>query len=172
MDAYRALAEELMLSLDRKHKAPPHEEISRTMRGEMAVLRLLVENGESMTAGEISRELRMKTSRIAAVLGSLEKKEMILRQADEADKRRVLVTLTQQGSACCHRRRQEVLAHMTAMLAYLGEDDAENFVRIMKRTHEFMHKKPPFEHEIKEEAQIEIKKEIKEEIKKEESADA
>lgn len=160
MDRYEALAQELMCSLDQKIKSPPQEEIGAAMRGEMAVLRLLTREGAPMTAGKISHALGMTTSRIAAVLGSLEKKEMILRQADDADKRRVLVTLTQQGSACCQRRRQEVLAHMTAMLAYLGEDDAENFVRIMKRTHEFMHKQPPF------------KPEIKEDMKKEESADA
>lgn len=143
MDAYRALAEELMLSLDRKHKAPPHEEISRTMRGEMAVLRLLVENGESMTAGEISRELRMKTSRIAAVLGSLEKKDMILRSPDAHDRRRVQVALTKKGSACCQRRRQQAVEDMTAMLAHLGHEDAVHFVRIMKRIHEFMPAHPP-----------------------------
>lgn len=160
MDRYEALAQELMHSLDQQIKSPPQEEMGAAMRGEMAVLRLLTREGMPMTAGKISQMLGMTTSRIAAVLGSLEKKEMILRQADDADKRRVFVTLTQHGSACCQRRRQEVLAHMTAMLAYLGEDDAENFVRIMKRTHEFMHKRPPFEHEIKEE------------IKKEESADA
>lgn len=151
MDRYEALAQELLRSLDQKIKSPPQEEISAAMRGEMAVLRLLTREGAPLAAGDISRALEMTTSRIAAVLGSLEKKNMILRQTDETDKRRVLVTLTQQGSACCQRRRQEVLEHMTAMLAYLGEEDAGHFVRIMKRTHEFMHKRPPFEHNINKE---------------------
>ena len=151
MDRYEALARELMRSLDEKIKSPPQEEISAAMRGEMAVLRLLTRKGAPMTAGEISRALGMTTSRIAAVLGSLEKKEMILRQADQADKRRVLVTLTRHGSACCQQRREEVLQHMTAMLAYLGEEDAGHFVRIMKRMHEFMHKRPPFKHDINKE---------------------
>ena len=151
MQRYEALAQELMASLDQKIKSPPQEEIGAAMRGEMAVLRLLAREGNPMTAGEISRTLGMTTSRIAAVLGSLEKKMMIMRQADENDRRRVLVTLTQQGSACCQRRRQEVMEHMTQMLAYLGEEDAAHFVRIMKRTHEFMRRRPPFENEIREE---------------------
>jgi len=113
--------------------------------------RLLARAEKPMTAGEISRMLGMTTSRTAAVLGSLEKKEMILRASDERDKRRVLVTLTQQGGVFCAKRRQEVAAHMVRMFAYLGEEDAEHFVRIMKRTHAYMQKRPPFEKEIEEE---------------------
>ena len=151
MDRYEALAQELMRSLDQRIKSPPQEEISAAMRGEMAVLRLLGREAKPLPAGEISRTLSMTTSRIAAVLGSLEKKDMILRQADKTDKRRVLVTLTQKGDAFCLKRRQEVMEHITEMLQYLGEEDAAHFVRIMKRTHEFIHKRPPFEQETREE---------------------
>lgn len=151
MQYYEALAQELMRSLDQKIKSPPQEEISAAMRGEMAVLRLLRREEKPLPAGEISRALSMTTSRIAAVLGSLEKKEMILRQADQADKRRVLVTLTEKGDAFCLKRRQEVINHMTEMLEDLGEEDAAHFVRIMKRTNEFMQKRPPFAHETREE---------------------
>lgn len=151
MAYYESLAEELMRSLDSRPKGPPGGEISAAMRGEMAVLRLLKREEKPLPAGEISRALSMTTSRIAAVLGSLEKKGMILRQVDAADKRRVLVTLTQKGGACCQRRRQEVLSHMTEMLRYLGEEDAAHFVRIMKRTHEFMQERPPFQQAAREE---------------------
>lgn len=138
MNPYEALALDLMDALDQKKKGPPHEEISAVMRGEMAVLRLLSHAQQPMAAGEISKTLSMTTSRIAAVLGSLEKKAMILRHADEMDKRRVLVTLTRQGGEFCQARRKEVLCHMTALLEHLGEEDAAHFVRIMKRIHEFM----------------------------------
>ena len=42
------------------------------MRGEMAVLRLLAVEKQPLLAGEISKKLSMTTSRIAAVLNSLE----------------------------------------------------------------------------------------------------
>lgn len=144
---YQKLAQEMLLALENKGHMPPGDRISSAMRGEMAVLRLLKQENRIMPAGEISRTLGMKTSRIAAVLGSLEKKGMILRQADQRDKRRVLVTLTESGEAFCRMRRQEVMEHMTQMLMYLGEEDAAHFVRIMKRTHEFILKRPPFDTE-------------------------
>ena len=151
MQYYEALAQEMMSALDQTIKSPPQEEISAAMRGEMAVLRLLGREAKPLPAGEISRALSMTTSRIAAVLGSLEKKDMILRQADEIDKRRVLVTLTQKGDAFFLKRRQEVMEHMTEMLQYLGKEDAAHLVRIIKRTHDYMHKRPPFEQETREE---------------------
>ena len=144
MEYYQELAREMLHALDQKSKSPPAKEIGAAVRGEMAVLRLLKNAGEAMTAGEVSRMLGMTTSRIAAVLGSLEKKGLILRRADARDKRRVLVELTQEGSAQCERRRQEALEHMTQMLAYLGKEDAAHFVRIMKRTHEFIMTQPSF----------------------------
>jgi len=142
MNAYEALALDLMDSLDKNIKNPPHEEISATMRGEMAVLRLLAREGQPIAAGEISRTLGMTTSRIAAVLGSLEKKNLILRQADASDKRRVLVTLTPQGNVFFLARKQEALRDTAAMLARLGQEDAAHFVRILKRIHELMPEQP------------------------------
>ena len=143
MNEYEALAKELMLSIQQHRKAPPHEQISAAMRGEMAVLRLLEREGVPMTAGDISRRLGMTTPRIAAVLGALEKKGMVLRQIDEHDKRRVLVSLTDKGCKFCQQKKELVLKEMTRMLEKLGSEDAAHFVRITKRIHELVPASPP-----------------------------
>ena len=109
MDIYVSLAEELMEALDRKKKGPPHEDMNAAMRGELAVLRLLSEEERALTAGEISRLLQMTTSRIAAVLGALEKKGLIVRSVDERDKRRVLVTPTERGLSLGRRKKQNLI---------------------------------------------------------------
>ena len=138
MEWYRERAIELFSVLDQKHKGPPHEEVSAVMRGEMAVLRLLSKEARSVTAGEICRMLRMKTPRMAAVLNALEKKGMILRGTDEADKRRVIVTLTPQGEAFCRERRAQAIDDVSKLLLGLGQEDAAHFVRIVRRLHELM----------------------------------
>lgn len=143
MNPYIRLAEELMEALDRKKKGPPHEEVNVAMRGEMAVLRLLEDENRALTAGEISRLLQMTTSRIAAVLGTLEKKGMILRTADAQDKRRVMVTLTEKGVSLGRLKKQRVINDMSYMLSQLGEEDAKEFVRLMKRMHEILPPPPP-----------------------------
>ena len=138
MTYYEALAQEMMSALDQTIKSPPQEGISAAMRGEMAVLRLLRREEKPLPAGEISRTLSMTTSRIAAVLGSLEKKEMILRKADQADKRRVLVELTDKGCSFHAQKKEEAYRYMQQLLFRLGEDDAREYVRLMKRIFEIL----------------------------------
>lgn len=138
MELYTALAMELHEALDRKKKGPPHEDVSASMRGEIAVMRLLMDEGTPVTAGSISKNLHMTTSRIAAVLGSLQKKGLILRICDEEDKRRVLVTLTERGIAFCLEKKQRVIDDTRYLLSQLGEEDARHFVRLMKRVHDIM----------------------------------
>lgn len=138
MELYTSLAKDLLEALDRKKKGPPHEDVSASMRGEMAVMRMLADEGQPVTAGSISSTLHMTTSRIAAVLGSLQKKELIERICDETDKRRVLVTLTDKGLSFCKKRKQRVIHDMSYMFSQLGEEDARHFVRLMKRVHDIM----------------------------------
>ena len=133
MTNYSALAQELLHALDTAGPRPPHEDISQTQRGELAVLRLLAEENRQLLAGEISRGLGMTTSRIAAVLNSLEKKDMITRCADPADRRRVVVALTGRGEDFCRARRREAERDFTHLLERLGEDDARQFVHLLGR---------------------------------------
>ena len=121
----------------------PHEDISASMRGEMAVLRLLAEEGRALTAGEISRMLKMTTSRIAAVLGALDKKALIVRSTDAQDKRRVQVTLTDKGLAMCQRKKQAARKNISYALSQLGEQDAKDFVRLMGRMNDVLPPPPP-----------------------------
>lgn len=147
MERYEALAAELFAVLSKKHRRPPHEEVSAALRGEMAVLRLLDEEKCSLTAGDISRLLHMTTSRIAAVLNALQKKGLILRGRDGADKRCVLVTLTDKGRELCGERRRKAIGDVVQMLSCLGEEDAAHFVRIMGRIQSILPDHPPCLHE-------------------------
>ena len=133
MNSYTEMAIEMFHALDCKRKGPPFENMNTAIRGEMAVLRLLEEEKRTMSAGDISRALEMTTSRIAAVLASLVKKGLIIRQCDPGDRRRVLVSLTEQGVALCRKRKQRILEDMRKTLEALGEEDAAQFVRLLKR---------------------------------------
>jgi len=136
---YAALAQELFEIMDPEKHRPPHGDMDKMMRGEMAVMRLLDKEAEHPSAGDISKKLRMTTSRIAAVLNSLEKKELIVRREDPGDGRRVLVIITSAGKAFCAARREEVRSHMERMLRQLGERDAAEYVRLARRMFELVH---------------------------------
>ena len=130
------LTEELVRLLDEYPREARDNRFSAIMCGEMAVMRLLHSGAkQKMTAGELSSRLGMTTSRVAAVLGSLEKKGLLERENDEVDRRRVLVSLTQAGDALCEKRRQHFMKKISMLLSMLG-DDAPEFVRLLGRVFE------------------------------------
>ena len=131
-----ALTKEMVRLLDEHPRAARDNRFSAIMCGEMAVMRLLHSGAkQKMTAGELSSRLGMTTSRVAAVLGSLEKKGLLERENDEVDRRRVLVSLTQAGDAHCEKRRQHFMKKISMLLSMLG-DDAPEFVRLLGRVFE------------------------------------
>lgn len=131
-----ALTKEMIRLLDEHPRAARDNRFSAIMCGEMAVMRLLHSGAkQKMTAGKLSSQLGMTTSRVAAVLGSLEKKGLLERENDEVDRRRVLVSLTQAGDALCEKRRQHFMKKILMLLSMLG-DDAPEFVRLLGRVFE------------------------------------
>lgn len=128
---YEKLAMELFEIFDSGKKGPPHEEMSASLRGEMAVMRLLCREETQLSAGEISRRLNMTTPRVAAVLGSLEKKGLLCRTDDEHDKRRVICVITEKGRALHQQKKERVIADIRYLLEKLGDHNAAEFVRLM-----------------------------------------
>ena len=135
-ETLHGLTEEMTRLLDEHPREARENRFSASLCGEMAVMRLL-HNGtkKKMTAGELSSRLSMTTSRVAAVLGSLEKKGLLERENDAVDRRRVLVSLTQAGDALCEKRRQHFMKKISMLLSMLG-DDAPEFVRLLGRVFE------------------------------------
>ena len=126
MTGNAALTEEMTRLLDEHPRGARENRFSASLCGEMAVMRLL-HNGtkKKMTAGELSSRLSMTTSRVAAVLGSLEKKGLLERENDAVDRRRVL----------CEKRKAHFKSKIALLLSMLG-DDAPEFVRLLGRMFE------------------------------------
>ena len=136
MTGNAALTEEMTRLLDEHPREARENRFSASLCGEMAVMRLL-HNGtkKKMTAGELSSRLSMTTSRVAAVLGSLQKKGLLERESDEEDRRRVMVSLTEAGDRLCEKRKRHFMSKISKMLAMLGED-APTFVHLLGRVFE------------------------------------
>jgi DNA-binding MarR family transcriptional regulator len=117
---------ECMKELQRK-KVDPH------IRGELFVLKCIEMHSGSVIPSEISNLTDMSTARVAAVLGNLEKKELITREPDRTDRRKTLVALTDKGRALCARQFEHLAADVERLLRELGEPDATDFLRIIGR---------------------------------------
>ena len=100
------------------------------------MLAYLAKHGGSAIPSEISNEMGISTARVAAALNNLESKGLVSRRIDLRDRRRILVELTDAGRALEIRHAKAVMATMVRMLQDLGEEDAKELLRILKKISE------------------------------------
>ena len=107
--------------------------VAEIAKGELAVLIYLIDEKDGASAIEISQRFQINTSRVAAILKTLYKKGYIERKSDPKDKRKIQVYITDKGKQYGQQRREDILNHIDQMLEMLGEEDAKEHLRIMKR---------------------------------------
>lgn len=136
---YQKQARELMnyIILTERNRQSLLNVLSEVSKGEMAVLMYLMNEEDGVCASVISRFFKINTSRVAAILNSLSKKGMVQRQADSNDKRKIHIYLTEEGKVYTKQKVEILLSYMSDVLQYLGEDDAREYIRIMKKMSHF-----------------------------------
>ena len=140
-DEQRALMHELFGQLFHfSHSIKP--DFRNATRGEMAVILMLHLAQEAdeppLTPSVIAERAHLTSARTANVLRSLEEKGWVTREHATDDRRRVTVSLTEAGDAERVRRRSEFEEQAAAFLARLGEDDAREAIRILKRCNQIV----------------------------------
>lgn len=129
---YKALAVELFEYAAQARKPPLDDRRQLFSRGEMGILIHLNFHKDGTTSGDLSEYLSVSTGRVATALKSLEKKGFVVRRTDADDKRKVIVFITDAGRQFLLDRRNEGIALMEKMLRRLSEEDAREFVRLVK----------------------------------------
>jgi len=129
---YKKLAEDLFEFMARCPKIPMQEPQEFT-RGEIGILVYLHFNSDSVTSGDLSESLSVSTGRVATALKGLEKKGFIIRRTDLSDKRRVNVLITEAGRKLVLDKHQHGIERMVKALQKLDEEEAIEFVRLVKK---------------------------------------
>ena len=130
---YPALATQLLDSMQALHKFKPQKHLNEAMQGEAFVLRYITMQNGDVLPGEISSEMGVSSARIAVALNSLEGKGLLTRQIDLNDRRKILVSITQDGRALAEKQERAVVENIANMLALLGEEDAKEYIRLMSK---------------------------------------
>lgn len=126
------MADEL-LTLVAKHRANDlNRHINDAIHGEHMMLGL-VYHSEGIAPGELAVKMKASTAYIAKLLRNMEEKGLLIRTTDPSDRRRTLITLTEKGRNQSERDMAFIHHKMKEMLEYLGEEDAENFIRILRK---------------------------------------
>ena len=130
---YEGLATELLHVQEELLRQPDQQLLVRLGQGEAFVLNYLLTHHCQAHPGELSRGLAVSTARIAALLGRMERKQLISRGPDPLNNRQVIVTLSPQGLEVIQRLRARALGAVVQMLAELGPEDARELVRLQKK---------------------------------------
>ena len=101
--------------------------------GEFGVMRCLYENRTSMAAGELSRTMDIGSGGVANLLNSLEKKGYISRTMNPADRRGIIVQLSDAGNQLIEEKQREALDMTAGLLTRLGREDTEELIRIYRK---------------------------------------
>jgi DNA-binding MarR family transcriptional regulator len=121
------------------------EVLSRAYKGEGFVLKYLTSRTSAALPTELSEALHSSTARISSILGTLEKKGLIVREIDRDNRRNILVTLTDKGREQAALREQKLRNQMAQVLAELGEADTRELVRLIGRVSEILQKTNPMD---------------------------
>ena len=119
-----------------------HQRVSRfteqALSGEMAVMRALLLAGGSLTPSELADRAWVSSARIANILRALEAKGWVVREHSMTDRRRVHVTVTEQGRQDLEIKRREFEDRAAAFLEQLGDEDTTELVRLLRRTNQII----------------------------------
>jgi len=103
--------------------------LTEFLQGEMKVLSYIAIAKHELLPGQLSSALEMTAGRIAGILRSLEKKGYITRRTDIADRRRVLVSITEQGREYIDSSSERLEQRLDMLVAEMG---SENTIRVIE----------------------------------------
>jgi MarR family transcriptional regulator, organic hydroperoxide resistance regulator len=88
---------------------------------------------QAATAGEIAEAARLSPASVTGMLDELERDGIVTRVRSDTDRRRVLVTLTEEGRTVLARRRRRWLKRWEAAMGDVSERDLEAASDVMRR---------------------------------------
>ena len=92
--------------------------------------------GEPLSPTEISRRLIVTTASVTSLLDTLERRGLIERHADPADRRRLLVAITPPAQDLVRQYVPEIVALQAAVMSGIGEEDRRHLIAVLTRIRE------------------------------------
>jgi DNA-binding MarR family transcriptional regulator len=112
-------------------------EVAQAIEGTMSVseflvLRMLAQTGPSRVS-QIARKMQITASAVTFLTDKLADKELILRKRDEADRRVVLVSITEKGARVLEELEALRRAAAERMLEGLSDSELSGIVAILEK---------------------------------------
>ena len=135
------LAKSMMDAFDSINKQGIFEKMKITFKGENLMLALLMEMGGKATPGELIQYTECTAARLTAIAKSLESKGFVKRIQNSEDKRSTIIEMTSEGISKFMLLQKEAIESIFNLIEKLGENDAQEFVRLVQRLSEISSEK-------------------------------
>ncbi len=112
------------------------KQIDQKQAGMEAILQLLLEADQTVTAGMLSEAMNVSTARMAVLLRKMSEKGLIVKETHALDGRVTVVRLTEHGEAIAGKKREEALRQIGAVIDKVGMERMLEFIRISKEIKE------------------------------------
>lgn len=130
------LAKSLLDAFDSINKQELFEKMKIVFKGENLMLAILMDMGGKATPGELIKYTECTAARLTAIAKSLENKGFVKRIQNSEDKRSTIIEMTSEGIARFMLLQKESIERIFNLIEMLGENDAKEFVRLIKRLSE------------------------------------
>ena len=100
---------------------------------EYALMRCLSEENDFGDLASIREYLAVTKASVSQMLASLEKRGLLVRETDPADRRNLIVTLTKDGQERLRLKEAQVNLRIEELLTALGESDALRFIALVNK---------------------------------------
>lgn len=92
-----------------------------------------LKNGKPVTTSEIANKIGVTLSAVTHSVNSLEKEGLIKRLQDDGDRRIIFIELSKKGIAEVSKLKKEFSKKIQTLTEFLGDADAKNLIRIIKK---------------------------------------
>ena len=135
------LAMNLLDNLSKIIEFDPPERFFKIGSAEAKVMHYVVRTNGSVTPTEIAEYLNVTPARVAAIFKSLEKKNLIRRDIDKSDRRKIAVSLTEHGKEFSCEIQRSIKQETLEIIEAVGEEDTYNMLRITDKVLEYKKEK-------------------------------
>ncbi len=103
------------------------------VKGMIPVLKLLYDSEKEITPKDIEEELCISSARTARVLNQLQDKNLISRIKSEANKKKTIIVLTEEGKKIALNHRNMFKSLMDTLLKDITDEERNEFLRIIEK---------------------------------------
>lgn len=126
-------AEKKLIQIMIHNRDSAFSKFEKSHQGENIVVKFLERRNEPTSPKFLAESLNLSSARIAALLGTLEKKGQIVRTIDSNDRRRIKVTLTDEGKKFAEIGKREMRDKIIQVFEQMGEEDTELFIQLIEK---------------------------------------